>query len=365
MVSISVGVLVGATLIQFAIICFLVYSPEENLKHDDKSTKLTVRLPVVSNNLTQPQNIQDPLSISISPISNNVTVFDIVSIIPTPKQYTGVAVCLFLHSATWFQRRYTMMVRNIRSNLPDDWIIQIFYTAKGQSQNAIEINRGLQRMIENGQVLLSLIPEKINVKKKKQFELWTERWIWENMVADRILVFGGNSVLCGNSPQTVDTFKEWDYIGNPWNAIGGLGGGGGVGLRNRRAMLAVLDYELKKSSPEEQETSYKKWGQEDHFFVSRMLEMNKLGLADFKVASREATLRFSAIENEVNEDALAASGTLQGASYDVRESFMNKCLELKLLFPSLHDPHCFGAHPNAEECAKSICALQKDHKGGC
>ncbi len=37
---------------------------------------------------------------------------------------------------------------------------------------------------------------------------------------------------------------------------------------------------------------------------------------------------------------------------------------IKIIFPSLHDPNCFGATPNGTKCAKSICALNPG-PGGC
>jgi hypothetical protein len=121
----------------------------------------------------------------------------------TNKTYEGVAVTMFLHSPNWFLRRMTMCVRNVRDNLPDNWAIQIFYTAKGQSKQAIDINVGLQRMIQRGEVILTLIPPEVTQIKKKYFEMWTERWLWANMVAPKVLTFGGNQVLCGNSPYSI------------------------------------------------------------------------------------------------------------------------------------------------------------------
>ena len=45
---------------------------------------------------------------------------------------------------------------------------------------------------------------------------------------------------------------------------------------------------------------------------------------------------------------------------------MTICPEIKMIFPSLHDPSCFGAKPNGEKCKKSICALRDPpRKGGC
>lgn len=51
-----------------------------------------------------------------------------------PKVYGGVAATLLLHAPAWFQRRYTMMIQNTVANIPDDWVVQIFYTAVGQSK---------------------------------------------------------------------------------------------------------------------------------------------------------------------------------------------------------------------------------------
>jgi hypothetical protein len=283
------------------------------------------------------------------------------------KLYDGVAVSLFLHTPTWFQRRYTVMVRNIRANLPSNWAIQIFYTGKGQSLNGININKGLQRMIENKEIIVTFLPENIGKLKRKQYEVWTERWIWENMVADHVLTFGGNAVLCGNSPRVITDFIHFDYIGAPWNFKKGVGGDGGISLRNRKTIVSVIDYELSKTDILSRDTAYKSWGQEDIFFVSRMMEMNQLLNKSYRLATRNDTLQFAAIESYANQEVLGASGILAGLSNEDRDKFITYCPEIKMLYPSLHDPNCFGASPNSELCSKSICALRNktQRKGGC
>ena len=50
----------------------------------------------------------------------------------------GVAVSLLLEEPKWFQRRYTMMVNNIRANIPPDWKIQLFYAKSGLSLEGIQ-----------------------------------------------------------------------------------------------------------------------------------------------------------------------------------------------------------------------------------
>jgi hypothetical protein len=109
---------------------------------------------------------------------------------PPNKSYRGVAVCLFLHTPTWFQRRYTMMIRNVKDNLPPDWAIQIFYTGSGQSERGLTNNPGLEAMIAKKDIILTVIPQELLKVKKKYYQLWTEKWLWENMVADQVLTFG-------------------------------------------------------------------------------------------------------------------------------------------------------------------------------
>ena len=291
------------------------------------------------------------------------------------KKLDGVAATLMLHTPLWFQRRYTMMVFNILNNLPPNWKVQIFYTGEGQSVKGIEVNRGLKRLIENHKdVILTVIPPEILKFKKRQQLLLTDPWIWKNMLADKVLLFGGNQVICSNSPYNINTFSGWDYIGTPWDYRykgkytydKGIGGDGGISIRNRTLMLEVIQYELDKHDTlEEKNNAYTKWGQEDYFFVSRMLEMVDKGLIHPKIAARNDTLQFGAIGGVYNENNLVASGILPKLKDEERDKFLSLCPELKILYPSLHNPNCFGAHPQKEACALSICALRAEHKGGC
>jgi hypothetical protein len=262
-----------------------------------------------------------------------------------------------------------MMVQNVVNNIPEDWVVQIFWTADGQSKSGIDINiGGLQRFIDSGKVILTAIPKTILATKKKKYELMLEPWIWENMLSDRLLLFGGTSTICSNSPYNFSYFSQWDYIGSPWDFKGGVGGDGAISLRNRKMMVAAMNYALEKvSDPEKKAVAYKSWGQEDQFFVSRLLEMNKKGLINAKLAPREETLKFSAINSALNNDVLTVSGTLPTVPYDDRQKFLNYCPEIKMFYPAMHDPGCFGAEPDSEKCAASICALRPkaQRRGGC
>jgi hypothetical protein len=324
----------------------------------------------------------------------NVTTDNSCTFIGKPK---GVAFTLMLHTPLWYQRRYTMMVQNTIDNIPDDWIVQIFYTPQGGSLKGLTANPGIQRFIDKKRVVLTIIPDSLLKRKKKRFELMTEPWLWENMLADKVLSFGGGSVICSNSPQHIQDFLHFDYIGPPWNSFKGFGGDGSISIRNRHLMIDIIKYEYSKykGDKEKEGNGYKNWGQEDMFFVSRLKEMIQKGLlynsnkmiggdinnAKWKklnndkeisvpqvfIANKNDSMAYAASGSVYNNDVWAVSGTLPDIPFVDRDKFIGVCPEIKMHYPALHDPHCFGASPNSEKCAASICALKPktERKGGC
>ena len=224
--------------------------------------------------------------------------------------------------------------------------------------------------MQTKKLTLTVIPQELFIKKKRRIELMTDVWFWENVLADKVLMFGGNSVMCGNSPYSLLDFTQYDYIGSPWgSAKKGVGGDGLISLRNRKVMLQVIQYKLDKTPPgEKREEQYKKWGGEDTFFVNTMLEMKQFAqYSHFNIAPLDACMKWGAINNYVNDTVLTATGTLGQVGNIERAKFLDYCIELKMIFPLLHDPACFGANPNGTLCALSICALRpkEERRGGC
>jgi len=316
-------------------------------------------------NIVEPKaKLPPPLTIAVSSSSR-----ELAPVRPTRSKIVGVAVTLLLHAPKWFQRRYSIMVQNALNNVPSNWAVQIFYTPSGQSQLGIDMNKGLVRLIQEGRVLLTAISPEVLKQRKKRFELMYHEWIWENMVADRVLMFGGNSIMCSNTGQNLTSYDEWDYVGAPWDFKKGVGGDGSISLRNRTLMLEVIHYELSKYDDAlERSVAYKKWGQDDTFFISRILEMQQKGLLQHtKLAPREVTRKFGAIGKEWNEDVMVISGTVPGLSDEDRNKLIMACPDIKMVFPALHNPACFGAVPESDKCAASICALKPktERRGGC
>ena len=286
-------------------------------------------------------------------------------VLATDVTLDGVAAVLLLHAPNWFQRRYSIMVQNVLSNLPSgqNWKVQIFYVRQGQSLAGIESNRGLGRLVASGKVVLTPIPEDISARYKKRVHLMQSAWLWRSMLAEKVFVFGGNAVVCSNSRRTLTDFADFAYIGSPWSAYGGEGGDGGVSIRSRQLMLKVISYEEQQQKQRGSGISALPEGQEDNFFVSRIVKMRKEGILSsfdsYRIATRNDTLRFSAIGSFAHEDVLVASGTLPGLSDAEREKFTQICPEIKVLYPSIHSPFCFGAKVDSDKCALSICATKK------
>lgn len=283
-------------------------------------------------------------------------------------KYDGVAATLMINSPKWFQRRYTFMINNILANIPQTWALQIFYAPIGQSQLGLDINPGILRLNATlDRVILTEIPadmiQKLGMKRK--FHYWTSEWIWTSMVAERVLTFSGNGAICGNANISIldgsalNLLSQLDYIGTPWRNFYGMGGDGSISYRNASVMLDAIRWKAHDGKTSE-----------DYYFIQTLNEMNQKLRTKYRIASKEQTHLFGGISDTFKENdapPFVIAGTMPRLDHDVRNLVLEMCPEVKTIFPSLHNPSCFGAHPNAEECSKHICALSdpKTRPSGC
>ena len=141
-------------------------------------------------------------------------------------------VLVMLGSPKWFQNRFSIMTNQIMVSLPDNWIIQIFYNpGKRMSLEAIQYP-GIQKLVAKERIKLTAIPEDMrkNVRKRN---LLLSPYFWEHVLAERVLLFGGNSVMCANSPFVLEDFYGYDIVS-------GLGTAG-LSLRSRSAVLELIN----------------------------------------------------------------------------------------------------------------------------
>jgi hypothetical protein len=292
----------------------------------------------------------------------------------------GVAVTIMYRAPKWFHLRYKVMIDNALANLPnpDTWKVQIFINEVFQyDQNLLEWNPGLVRFFHNldPRVIVTPLPSNLTSHKSKPKDVVFSSWFWEHIVADRVLLFTGNGAFCGNQPSDVwikNELLNLDYLGVPSYDFDGIGGDGSShSLRNRHAMMRIIQYRNTNGihqfdHPEHHET------------LKTMIKMNDKILdvihdgnyIPFKLASKEQTITFGGVYgllDNVTEGViripLVVAGTQDRLTYTERDTLLKHCPELKIIFPSLHEPTCFGAHPVAESCKATICALNTPSHG--
>lgn len=266
---------------------------------------------------------------------------------------TGVAVTVMLRAPKWFHRRYTVMLHNVLANIPTNWMVQVFVNEDWFQRDVLPLHPGMQRLRskDNDRILWTPLPK--NMTKFKPKDVMKSRWLWNSIIAENVLLFGGNGAMCANSHYPISRFLEFDYVGSPWGQQHGRGGDGSShSFRHRSAMLEVLDY-----------GDDSRGDQDYQFFLKAMIKNEKR----FKIADKETTIAFGGGAND-QQTPLLLSGTQNSLNWTERENILFTCPELKTIFPSLHEPSCFGARSvvNGEKCKSTICALQDEIPGkGC
>ncbi len=124
--------------------------------------------------------------------------------------------------------------------------------------------------------------------------LLTSERLWKSLPADKVLIFQQDSALLREG---IEEFLEWDYVGAPWK-FQEHGGNGGLSLRDKNAMLKVIQNFTWDASQ----------GNEDVWFCNKL---KQLGL---NIAPREVCFRFSC-------EAIFQLGTL---GYHQIESYLSK-----------------------------------------
>lgn len=136
----------------------------------------------------------------------------------------GVALLLMTDQPKWFQRRYSLLIQNLLSNLPSTWKIQIFHPDSKQFHLGVELNPGLKHLLESNhsRVHLTKLPPKLVKARKRPIHLMLHPFVWDNTLAEKVLYLDGNHVLCANSAFRIQDFLQYDYIGAPgWGMFKG------------------------------------------------------------------------------------------------------------------------------------------------
>ena len=296
----------------------------------------------------------------------------------------GVAVTVMLHAPKWFHRRYMVMIQNVLVNLPPNWKIQIFYNEDWFHKDVLPYHPGLERLLQQQQqqqqqendseikniqqqqqqnIIWTPIPDSVlypDPNKRRSLirpkVLLKSIWFWESVVAENVFMFSGNGVVCGNhhhfsgnadtQHHLLDRFLSYDYVGTPWGRHDGRGGSGEThSLRRKSAMIRILQMFDPLTLNEMEMPDYL-------YFTQHMMksigDSKNDGSASYRIADKNTTMLFGGVQ--VLEDPsdktgfavtpvpFVVSGTQASLEWSHREALLNVCPELKMIFPSLHEP---------------------------
>ncbi|GAX25692.1 hypothetical protein FisN_15Lh063 [Fistulifera solaris] len=266
----------------------------------------------------------------------------------------GVFATILFRAPRWMHLRYTTMIHNALTNLPNArWRVQLFVNRPWVQAELLPWHPGLLRLFQDPRIIVTNMPATLTQGKPKQ--VLASRWFWETLVADAVVLFSGNGAFCTNHYNTDwDHFvQQVDFCGTP-----GRGRGGDVSthsFRRRSTMLEATIYaEQHQMTPA---------GTEPAFILEVLEKMQKEG-KQIRMGTTEDMMLLGGVTNLTNSNGtlqrvpLLVSGTQAKVAWTERDSLLKHCPELKMIFPSMHEPACFGAHPNPNVCQASICALQ-------
>ncbi|KAL8946464.1 MAG: hypothetical protein Q9222_007144 [Ikaeria aurantiellina] len=177
---------------------------------------------------------------------------------PPPPNNTKLAVIIENRPLT----NLVPLVLAFSAVLGQQWPIRIFHS----NQNALVLDTPpIQKLVDNGHVTLQLLPAEDTFTSHEPVSVFlTSPWIWEQLAPSKhVLMFQTDSMLCSNSPRTVDDFLEYDFVGAPIETDDGHNYNGGLSIRNREMML-----EIAKGFEREPNSQY-----EDQWFADKLRAM--------------------------------------------------------------------------------------------
>ena len=141
------------------------------------------------------------------------------------------------------------VINNVMSVLPDDWQLQIFHG----TDNFEYINE----FISNEKYFEKTTFTNLNIKSitadESSLDIMLTTKFWNQVVADNVLYFECDTMLCTNSKYKIDDYMHHNYIGGWWGFPFDISSleqtydrvmNGGVSFRKKEFMLDIIENKL-------------------------------------------------------------------------------------------------------------------------
>jgi len=123
--------------------------------------------------------------------------------------YTAVIIEPRCHKALGF------VLKNILTNLPEEWNVLIFHGNKNKEYITTIINETLQAFKKRILPLLNL--EVDNLTKNDYNKRLTSATFYEMIPTEIFLIFQTDSMILEENKSLLELFLNYDYVGAPWN----------------------------------------------------------------------------------------------------------------------------------------------------
>lgn len=130
------------------------------------------------------------------------------------------------------------IILHFASVLGPEWPIVLF-----TSIDVNPISAAIRRLMNQDRLFIKQLPNSVHFSDHASVSAFlTKPWLWHQLApADHVLLFQADSMICGNSPQSIEDFLQYDLIGAPIDTTRfGEGYNGGLSLRNRNRILDII-----------------------------------------------------------------------------------------------------------------------------
>ena len=265
---------------------------------------------------------------------------------PVRTSYNASAFFCCFDGPAWMQKRYTVMLGNALNALPPSVKVQVFHRGDSSWERGLHLNPGVERLKQTHGSRLAFHELPLRIRKAKRSDVLLSYDLWNTLEAEIVLAFGSGGAFCANALVHFEDFASFELID-----------GDGLLLTRKSAVLDVIRHKAGSSNCRCIEGKHGP----TRYLASQLTSGGALD------APRKVKEHFAA-SSATADDALpfAVVGTLPAMDSLKRADLIERCPEAKAIFPSLHEPGCFGAPSSLDKdrCVAALC-VSNPRPSGC
>ncbi|KAK1510393.1 uncharacterized protein CCOS01_15224 [Colletotrichum costaricense] len=148
---------------------------------------------------------------------------------------------------------------HMTSVVPPDW--RFLFIGSNKSVVSVARSYGIKHQQVIGKLDLMVLPEPWEIDTKEHvFRLLTDIRFYEEFLpgVEWILKFESDSILCSNSPTSLNEWLDWSWAGAPKTPDDRFSGNGGLSLRRVSSIKRVLQFQERYNDTEAEDEWYGK-----------------------------------------------------------------------------------------------------------